>query len=100
MFHAWQYIPNLSDFLKSEEYEKMQFCPKEATLSRISQHNDRLTLLRSSNSWKKFLTLQSITLYAFVQIHSLTLPSLKTTSQASSIVRIFGSGNAIPNFFN
>ena len=113
IFLAWNLTRNLMQYkcfmldnifpislisLNPKSMTKMQFCPKEATLSKLSQH--RLTLLRSSNSWKKFLTLRSITLYAFVQIHSLTLPSLKTTSQASSIVRIFRSGNAIPNFFN
>ena len=28
----------ISDFLKSEEHEKMQFCPKEATLILIIQN--------------------------------------------------------------
>ena len=69
----------------------MQFCLKQARLPKISQH--RLTLLRSSNSWKKFLILPRMTVYAFIQIHSLTnsfIPSPRTTSYASSIVLILG----------
>ena len=75
--------------------KKMQFCPKEATLPKLSQH--RLTLLRSSNSWKKFLTLPSLTVYAFIQIHSLTLPSPKQPAMPLPL-SAFWAGNAIPNF--
>ena len=82
--------------LNPTSMNKMQFCSKEATLPKISQH--RLTLLKSSSSWKKFLTLPSITLYEFIQIHSLTLPSPKTTTQASSIVRILGQEMLFPIF--
>ena len=74
--------------------KKMHFSPKEATLPKISQH--RLTLLRSSNSWKKFLTLPSITVYAFIQIHSLTLSSPKPAMPLP--LSAFWAGNAIPNF--